>query len=115
MLMIRLQRVGRTNHAEFRIIVTEHARSAKTGDYVEVIGHYNPHTDKISIDADKVQTWISKGAKASPTVHNLLITAGVLKGKKINVLPKKTPPVKEGAIQEPKESPTETTSTETTA
>lgn len=100
MLIIRLQRVGRTNHAEFRVIVTEHARAAKTGGYLEVLGHYNPHTDKLTVDAEKVQGWISKGAQVSPSMHNLLVTAGIVKGKKINVLPKKTPIVKEQPAEE---------------
>lgn len=100
MLIIRLQRVGRTNRAEFRVIVTEHARAAKTGGYLEVLGNYNPHTDKLSVDADKVKAWISKGAQVSPSMHNLLVTEGIIKGKKINVLPKKTITAKEQPAEE---------------
>jgi small subunit ribosomal protein S16 len=39
---------------------------------------------------------MSKGAKASDTVHNLLISKKIIEGKKINTLPKKKPIVKEG-------------------
>jgi hypothetical protein len=38
---------------------------------------------------------MSVGAQCSPTVTNLLISKGVLEGRKINVLPKKSPVVKE--------------------
>lgn len=100
MLIIRLQRIGRTNHAEFRVIVTEHARAAKTGGYLDVLGHYNPHTDKLSIDADKVKGWIAKGAQVSPTAHNLFVTNNIITGKKINVLPRKTPVVAEKEAEE---------------
>jgi small subunit ribosomal protein S16 len=94
MLMIRLQRVGRKNYAEFRIVVTEKTRAAKSSNYVELVGHYNPHSDTVSVEADRVKHWISKGAQVSGTVHNLLISQKVLEGKKVNVLPKKTPIVK---------------------
>ncbi len=36
----------------------------------------------------------------SPRVHNILVTEGVLEAKKINVLPKKTPIVKEPTEEE---------------
>jgi small subunit ribosomal protein S16 len=95
MLMIRLQRIGRRNHAEFRVVVTEHARAATSSNYVEALGHYNPHTNTTVVDAERVKAWIAKGAKPSPTVHNLLVTQKIIEGKKVNVLPKKNPIVKE--------------------
>lgn len=56
------------------------------------------------------------GAQVSGTVHNLLITAGVLSGKKVNVLPKKTPIQKEESTPEPEavkaDEVTEVTDTE---
>jgi small subunit ribosomal protein S16 len=94
MLMIRLQRVGRKNHAEFRVVVTESTRGPKSSNYVEIVGHHNPHTDVTVIDGAKVQAWIGKGAQVSDTVHNLLVSQKILTGKKKNVLPKKTPIVK---------------------
>ena len=97
MLKIRLQRVGRRNHAEFRLVVTEHTRAAKSSNYVEILGNYNPHTNAFTVDADRVAHWTKNGAQVSDTVHNLLVTNGVIKGEKINVLPKKTPIVKEEA------------------
>ena len=39
--------------------------------------------------------WHKDGAQISDTVRNLLITHGIIDGKKINVLPKKSPPKKE--------------------
>lgn len=95
MLMIRLQRVGRKNYAEFRIVVTEKSRAAKSSNYVELVGHYNPHSDTVSVQADRVKYWIEKGAQVSGTVHNLLVSQKVIEGKKVNVLPKKKPVVKE--------------------
>ncbi len=104
MLMIRLQRVGRRNHAEFRVVVTEKTRAAKSSNYVELVGNYNPHTDVVNFKEDRIKYWMSVGAKVSDTVHNLLVSKKIIKGDKINVLPKKSPIVKE---EEEKEEKTE--------
>lgn len=94
MLKIRLQRVGRKNHAEFRVVVTESTKGPKSANYLENIGHYNPHTNAAVFVKDRIEHWIKMGAQVSDTVHNLLVTHSIIKGKKINVLPKKTAPQK---------------------
>lgn len=96
MLKIRLQRVGRRNHAEFRVVVTEHSRAATSANYIEKIGSYSPHTNTVTVNEERVKHWLERGAQASATVHNLLVTKGLIKGPKKNVLPKKTPIVPEG-------------------
>ena len=104
MLTIRFQRRGRKNDASFRIVVLEKARSPKAGNPLQVLGSYNPKTKHTVIDGDSIKHWISKGAELSGTVNNLLITKGIIQGKKVNVLGKKTPPKKEEAKEEaPKE------------
>jgi small subunit ribosomal protein S16 len=104
MLKIRLQRQGRINVPAYRIIVTEHARSPKTGNFVEALGTYNPTTKKHTLDDERVKYWLSVGAQASPTMHNMLVRLGVVKGKKINVLPKfkapETPATEASTAQE---------------
>ena len=92
MLKIRMQRIGRINQPSYRIIVVEHTESPKTGNIVEKVGSYNPKSKQRTIDADRVKYWISKGAQPSPTMHNMLISADIIEGKKKNVLPKKSPP-----------------------
>ena len=95
MLKIRMQRTGKINQPSFRIIVTEHTESPKTGNVVEKVGTYNPKTKQLNLVADRIKYWLSVGAKASGTVHNMLVSAGIVKGKKVNVLPKKSPPKKD--------------------
>jgi small subunit ribosomal protein S16 len=94
MVIIRLQRVGRRNHAEFRVVATESTRGPKA-NYIELLGTYNPHTNGVKLEAERIKEWISKGAQVSDTVHNILVSEKVIEGKKKNVLPKKTPIVKE--------------------
>ena len=90
MLKIRLQRIGRKNDPSFRVIVTDSRNPAKRGRYVELLGSFNPHADAPVINAERIQYWIGKGAQPSLTVHNMLVSASVIGGKKMNALPKKT-------------------------
>jgi small subunit ribosomal protein S16 len=115
MVIIRLQRIGRRNHAEFRIVIGEHKKSAKSGKILAVLGNYNPHTDTATFDADVVKAWIAKGAQVSDTVHNILVSKGVLTGKKKNVLPKKTVPKKEEVPATEVEAPAPAETVEATA
>ena len=91
MLKIRLQRVGRKNDAHFRIIVTEHQHKVKTGKFTELVGSYNVKAGISDIKSDRVLHWISMGAQPTETVHNMLVAKKIIEGKKINVLPKKSP------------------------
>ena len=92
MLKIRLQRTGKINQPSYRIVVTEHTRGPKAANFVEKLGTYNPKTKERNLNEERIKYWLSVGAKASGTMHNILISAGVIEGKKVNVLPKKSPP-----------------------
>lgn len=101
MLIIRFQRVGRRNDPSFRLIVTDSRRAAKTGSFLEILGSYNPKTKAVTLKKDRVLEWKKNGAQVSDTAHNFLISQKVIEGKKINVLPKKTVPKKEGQAAAP--------------
>ncbi len=88
MLVIRLTRKGKKNQPFFRIVVTDKRRSAKGGRAVEELGYVNPLTKKNSINKERVLHWLKVGAKASPRVHNLLVSEKIISAKKINVYKK---------------------------
>jgi small subunit ribosomal protein S16 len=94
MLKIRLQRIGRKNDPSFRAVLTDSKNSTKSGKFLEILGTYNPKAGEKNLKTDRIQYWISKGAKPSDTMHNFLVQDKVIEGKKINVLPKKKPTVK---------------------
>ncbi|MCR4331038.1 MAG: 30S ribosomal protein S16 [Patescibacteria group bacterium] len=96
MLKIRLQRVGRKHDPSFRLVLTDSKNGPQSGKFLEVLGSYNARFGKPEIKGDRVIYWVSKGAQVSDTVHNLLINEKVIEGKKINVLPRKSPVKKEG-------------------
>ena len=95
MLTIRFQRTGRKNDPSFRIVVSEKTRHPLAGNPLAVVGSHNPKTKHTVIDAEKVKHWLSKGAQASGTVSNLLVSKGVIEGKKVNVRNAKVAPKKE--------------------
>lgn len=95
MLKVRLQRVGRKNDPSFRLIVADSRKDSQSGKFIEVLGSYDARKGKPQIKTNRVLHWISMGAQVSGTVNNLLVDAGVVKGKKINVLPRKKAIVKE--------------------
>lgn len=94
MLKIRMQRTGRINQPSYRIVVVEHTASPKAGKYVDKVGTYNPHSKERTLNEERIKYWISVGAQPSDTVHNMLVSLGIVKGKKINVLPKFVEPAK---------------------
>jgi|JI10StandDraft_1071094.scaffolds.fasta_scaffold514288_1 small subunit ribosomal protein S16 len=77
MLAIRFQRVGRTGHAEFRIIVQEAHRTPSSGRIVAQIGHYNPHTKATVLDKEKATFYVTNGAQPSTRVALLMKSEGV--------------------------------------
>lgn len=101
MLKIRLQRVGRANDPSFRVVLTDSKKAANKSGFVEILGSYNARHGSPVIQADRVKYWISVGAQPSETVHNLLINEKIITGKKINVLPKKSPAKKEEVVSSP--------------
>jgi len=107
MLRIRLQRRGKRNYATYRVVVADRHAPIK-GKFVADVGFYNPHTDKFEVDAEKVQTWISNGAKPTATVNNLLVEKKVIKGKKVTSWkPKKAKQKEESQSAEEEKKPAE--------
>lgn len=90
MLTIRLTRVGKKKDGSFRVIVIDSKRKVQAGNYLEMVGSYDPRVNTVSLKADRIKHWMSMGATVSDTVHNLLVSEKIISAKKINVLPKKT-------------------------
>lgn len=89
MLAIRMARVGKRNKAQFKIMLQE-STEAPGGRHVEILGSYDPHQKTAVLKEERIKHWLSQGAQASDTVHNLLASKGIISDKKIAVkLPKK--------------------------
>lgn len=100
MLKIRLQRTGRKHEPTFRVVLTDSKSGPKSGKFLEVLGSYDARDrNETTLKAERITHWIGAGAQVSGTVHNLLVSKEVIKGKKINVLSKKSPIVDEEKIK----------------
>ena len=73
MLSIRMRRTGSKKRPFYRVVVTE-ARTARESSFVENVGTYNPRTKPadVQINKERVQHWLSKGARPSDSVRTLL-------------------------------------------
>ena len=79
MLRIRLTRKGSKHQPHYRVVVADQ-RAPRDGAFVDILGHYNPRTQPLTlvIDHDKTIDWLSKGDSPSDTVGKLLKREGIL-------------------------------------
>lgn len=73
MLTIRMRRTGSKKRPFFRVVISE-ARSKKEGEFIEVLGFYNPRTKPavVEINKERITHWIKNGARPTDSVRTLL-------------------------------------------
>ncbi len=75
---IRLTRLGRKKKPFYRIVVAN-SESPRDGKFLDVVGTYDPLQEPaaITINNEKLQDWLGKGALPTTTVKNLIKKAAV--------------------------------------
>ena len=71
---IRLKRFGTKKRPYYRIVVMD-KMAPRDGKTIEELGYYHPieaEDKQIVFDADKVRSWLDKGARVSDTVRGIL-------------------------------------------
>jgi small subunit ribosomal protein S16 len=70
---IRLKRIGAKNAPVFRIVVAD-GRSPRDGKFIEELGTYHPRRkhDNYTLDLERAQYWLSKGAQPSETAASMI-------------------------------------------
>ncbi len=75
MVTIRLARGGAKKRPFYHVVVTD-SRNRRDGRYIERIGFFNPVATgqevRLQIDNERVQHWVSKGARTSDRVSGLI-------------------------------------------
>ena len=75
MVTIRLARGGAKKRPFYGIMVADSRRSPR-GRFIERVGFFNPRAvggaERLRVDTDRVEYWISKGAQPSDRVSSLL-------------------------------------------
>jgi len=80
---IRLARLGAKKAPFYRVVVAD-SRSPRDGKFIEVLGTYNPMTNPatISVDSEKVNAWLGKGALPTESARAVLVKSGTIEPKK---------------------------------
>ena len=70
---IRLRREGAKNRPYYKVVVAD-SHSPRDGKFIEVIGTYDPKRPghNSSLNVERAEYWISKGAQPSDTVRSLI-------------------------------------------
>ena len=94
---LRLKRMGSKQKPFYRIVAAD-SRSPRDGRFIETVGTYNPikKDAEITVDEEKVLSWLGKGAQPTDTVKSILSNKGIMKKyadskkKETKKAPKKT-------------------------
>ena len=77
---LRLKRFGRLNHPTYRVVATD-PRFPRDGRIIESLGYYLPlmprEQEQLKLNTERVQYWLSVGAKPSETVAGMIERSGV--------------------------------------
>ena len=76
---IRLTRMGTKKKPFYRIVVAD-VESPRDGRFIEIVGNYDPKKDpaEVNLKEDRIIDWLSKGAKPTLTVSQLLKKKGIM-------------------------------------
>ncbi|MEM6305317.1 MAG: 30S ribosomal protein S16 [Pseudomonadota bacterium] len=96
-MKIRLARGGSKKRPFYRIVAAD-SRMPRDGRFIEKLGTYNPllpkdSEDRVKMNVERIQDWMSKGAQPTDRVARMLEAAGVM-DKKERANPKKGTPGK---------------------
>jgi small subunit ribosomal protein S16 len=73
MVVIRLRREGTKDRPFYRIVAADQ-RFRRDGRFLEILGTYDPlkAKDDVSLNIEKTDAWIAKGAQPSETVRSII-------------------------------------------
>ncbi len=94
-MKIRLARGGSKKRPFYRIVAAD-SRMPRDGRFIEKLGTYNPllpkdNEERVKMDIERIQYWMSQGAKPTDRVSRMLEAAGII-DKKQRSNPKKGEP-----------------------
>ena len=81
-LKIRLTRAGAKKRPYYRIVIAD-SRAPRDGRFIEKVGAYDPmkpkdSPDRVKLETEKVQAWLTKGAQPTDRVLRFLDAAGLM-------------------------------------
>ncbi len=75
---MRLKRIGTKKRPYYRLVIQD-SRLATSSKTIDEVGSYRPieKENQVTLDVDKIKSWISKGVVVSPTVKRILNSNGI--------------------------------------
>lgn len=72
-VVIRLRREGTKDKPYYKVVVADN-RCRRDGRFIEIVGTYDPAKtgDNATLNLEKVEDWIRKGAQPSETVASII-------------------------------------------
>jgi small subunit ribosomal protein S16 len=109
MLKIRLSMGGVRKRPIYKIVIAD-SRAPRDGKFIEKIGSFNPllpkdNKERISVEAERVKHWMSKGAKPTLRVSRILGEAQIMPMPKAGNNPLKAVPKKDRKKADDNEAP----------
>ncbi len=85
-LKIRLSRSGTKKRPYYRVVIAE-SRMPRDGRFIEKMGIYDPmlphdSTERVKLDVERIQYWLSKGAQPTDRVTLFLAKLGLAEAPK---------------------------------
>lgn len=75
---IRLTRMGSKKKPAYRIVASD-SRRPRDGQYIDLVGTYNPANGDVKVNEEIAMKWLNQGALPTDTVRNLLSQKGIMK------------------------------------
>ncbi len=71
MLVIKLRMIGKKRQHSFRIVVQE-KRSKLQGAFTDDLGWFNPHTNQVKINQERLKYWLDNGAQLTESMEKVI-------------------------------------------
>lgn len=94
MLTIRLQRTGRSGHAQFRVVVQDSRTAPTSGKVIAQLGSYNPHTKETIIKKEEAERFMANGAQPSERIVKLFASQKIKMPQWVTTPDKKSKSIK---------------------
>ena len=74
---LRLTRMGAKARPFYRIVASD-SRRPRDGQYIELIGTYNPAANETKVNEEVALKWLGQGALPTDTVRNIFSQKGIM-------------------------------------
>ena len=71
MLVIKLRLIGKKGQHSFRVVVQE-KRSKLQGAFTDDLGWFNPHTNQVKLNQERLKYWLGNGAQLTESMEKVI-------------------------------------------